>query len=211
MEVKKGANMPVRECIQLAKDVKEHNCAAYKLKIKGGFTMGRISEAITRFMLNEKLLQRFEEKVVEGEAKTVDVFLKKNVEYVVRGKALKGRGAPVLSIRDIGGSEVSTQYRSSEKSLSVIPEKDGLYRVGVEVRTEAGEREPVSLAVSFSYNIPSPRHTMGSIETLPSELSWYMVMGDEQEKRSRETHGAAEAEGSGAMICNEMLENSKAG
>jgi len=197
--------MPVRECIRLRKDVKEHNCAAYKLKIKGGFTMGRISEAITRFMLNEKLLQRFEEKVVEGEVKTVDVFLKKNIEYVVRGKVLKGRGAPVLSIRDVSGSSVPTLYRNHEKSFSVIPEKDGLYRIGVEAGTGTDKREPVTLAVTFSYNIPSPRHTMGAIETMPSELSWYMVAGNGPEKSGRETNAAVE------MVYGEMLENSKTG
>jgi hypothetical protein len=196
------------------KDVREHSRAADKFKIKkikGGITMGRISEAITRFMLNEKLLQRFEEKVVSGEAATVDVFLKKNMEYVVKGKVLKGRGTPVLSIRDVAGSAVPTLYRNHEKSFSVIPEKDGLYRIGVEARTETDKREPVTLAVTFSYNIPSPRHTMGAIETMPSELSWYMVAGNDLEKRGRETNEAVEMEGRGTMVYDEMLENSKTG
>jgi hypothetical protein len=203
--------MLVHEYIKLRKDVREHNSAADKLKIKGGITMGRVSEAMTRFMLNEKFLQRFEEKVVKGEAATVDVFLKKNMEYVVRGKVLKGRGTPVLSIRGIAGSAVPAQYRDHEKSFSVIPEKDGLYRIGVEAGTEADEREPVTLAVTFSYYIPSPKYTMGSIETLPSELSWYMVVGDGPEKRSRETNAAAAMEGSGTMVYNEMLEDRKTG
>ncbi len=207
--------MLVHEYIKLRKDAKEHSRAADKFKIKkikeGGITMGRISEAITRFMLNEKLLQRFEEKVVNGEAVTVDVFLKKNMEYVVRGKVLKGRGTPVLSIRDVSGSAVPTLHRNREKSFSVIPEKDGLYRIGVEARTETDKREPVTIAVTFSYSIPSPRHTMGAIETMPSELSWYMVVGNDLGKKVRGTSAAVEMEGCGTMVYDEMLENSKTG
>lgn len=175
--------------------------------------MGKVSEAITRFMLNEKVLQRFEKKVVKGEAATVDVFLKKNMEYVVRGKVLRGRGTPILSIRGVAGSAVHTQYRNNERSLSVIPERDGLYRIGVEVRTEEDAREPVTLAVTFSYYLPSFKYVMNSVEILPGELSWYRLISDEPKEGLHETDATVEMEnsGHGTMVYDEVSENSKAG
>lgn len=143
-----------------------------KFKIKGGITMGKVSEAIMRFMLNEKLIQRFEEKAAKGKTAPIDVFLRKGKEYIIRGRTEKGSGKPVLSLVDVTGSVVGVQYGNSGSCIEVTPEKDGPYRIGAAVKHTEEGRESITVTVALSYRIPPPKYVLASIKTLPCESNW---------------------------------------
>ena len=133
--------------------------------------MGRIFEAIMRFMLNQRLLQRFEEKVPKGKTATIDVFLEKGKEYVVRGEVLKGRGTPILSLGSFTGFVVPTYYGGKRRCFYFTPERDGLYRIWVAIKpaVEGREREPAIVSVTLSCANPIPEHIINLIKTLPCE------------------------------------------
>lgn len=134
--------------------------------------MSRVFEAVKRFMLKEVLLQRFGEKVADGETATIDVFLKKGKEYIVRGKLVKGNGRPVLSLVDSTGSEVENQYNYGGNNVYVTPDRDGLYRIVVAGDHAVKGRESVPVEVSLAYRLPPPKHIIDSIKALPCESDW---------------------------------------
>lgn len=154
--------------------------------------MGRISEAIMRFALNEKLIQRFEEKVEKGETATIDVFLRKGKEYVIRGKTQKGHGKPVLSLVDVTGSVVGVQYGNSENCLEVTPDRDGPYRIGAAVKNTGDGRESITVMVTLSYRIPTHKYIQDSIRTMPCDLKWYKFVADRQKEELPETEAIVE-------------------
>jgi hypothetical protein len=134
--------------------------------------MSRVFEAIMRFMLKEMFLQRFEERVAEGETATIDVFLTKEREYIVKGKIVKGRGKPVLSLVDAAGSAVDYQYNDTGHCLYFTPDRDGLYRIVVTADHAAEGHEPVSVEVTLVYRFPIPKYITDSINTLSLESDW---------------------------------------
>jgi hypothetical protein len=124
--------------------------------------MSRVSEAIIRFMFHERFLREFEKEVATGEVAIIDVFLKKGIHYTVRGRILKGRGTPTLSLGDTTGSTAPTYYHSGKrKSFSVIPERDGLYRILVAVKPAPAGQESTTVAVTLSCAFPVPQYIRG--------------------------------------------------
>ncbi|OPY74555.1 MAG: hypothetical protein A4E64_02214 [Syntrophorhabdus sp. PtaU1.Bin058] len=157
--------------------------------------MDRIFEAIKRFMLQEVLLQRFEENVAEGKTATIDVFLKKGKEYIVRGKLAKGRGKPILSLLDVTGSVVKVRYGDGRNCLEVTPDRDGLYRIVITTDHAAEGHESVPVEVTFAYRLPPPQYIVDSVnDTLPCEsdrsvLKEYESMEDLSETEATTQRG----------------------
>ncbi|OPY77770.1 MAG: hypothetical protein A4E64_00996 [Syntrophorhabdus sp. PtaU1.Bin058] len=134
--------------------------------------MNRVFEAIKRFMLKEVLLQRFEEKVAGKETATIDVFLKKGKEYIVRGKVTKGHGKPILSLVDVGGSAVENQYNDKGNNVYFTPGRDGLYRIVVATNYAVNGHESVPVEVTLAYRLPPPQYLIDSVRLLPCESDW---------------------------------------
>jgi hypothetical protein len=156
--------------------------------------MGRVFEAIMRFMLKEVLLQRFEERVAEGETATIDVFLKKGKEYIVRGKVAKGRGKPILSLVDVTGSAVDNQYNNAGNNICVTPDRDGLYRIVAATNHTVEGHGPVPVEVTLSYSLPPSQYVIDSIKTLPCESDWPGFKKYESTEEFPETEATAERE-----------------
>ena len=119
--------------------------------------MSRVFEAVTRLMLREHRLQAFERTVSKGEAETIEVFLKAGTEYVMRGRVLGGRGMPLLSLGDADGRAVPTQSADDNGSISVVPEKDGLYHVRAAVESTDGLGS-AAMAITLSSTAPLARY-----------------------------------------------------
>ena len=154
--------------------------------------MSRVFEAIMRFMLKEMLLQRFEERVAEGETATIDVFLTKEREYIVKGKIVKGRGKPILSLVDVTGSAVDNQHNDTGNNICVTPDRDGPYRIVVTADHAAEGHEPVSVEVTLVYRFPIPKYITDSINTLSLESDWPGFKKYESTEEFPETEATAE-------------------
>jgi hypothetical protein len=123
---------------------------------KGGIAMNKLCEAIMSIMLREKLLQRFEKKVTDGEVAKIDVFLKRGTEYIVRGMVWNNCGTPFLSLGDDAGLTVPTRnLNGNGKNFSVIPEKDGLYQIRTAVKSDAASEKSATVVVSLFSSYPT--------------------------------------------------------
>jgi hypothetical protein len=125
--------------------------------------MAGIFEGIMHIILRERLLRRFEKKVLKGETAAIDLFLRKGTHYIVRAKVAKGHGTPMLSLGEATGFSVPTWRRGKGNSFSVILERGGLYRIRTGVRPLPAEGEPVTVAVTLSSAIPAPQYVMYQI------------------------------------------------
>ncbi len=117
--------------------------------------MGRVTEAVRRFVFREKLLQRFEKEVVAGEAATIDVHLRKGTEYVVEGAILKSRAKPVLSLGDVHGLARPCYVLDTQGRFYFTPDKDGFYTIRVAVEAAAARQEAATVSIALCAVLPS--------------------------------------------------------
>jgi hypothetical protein len=118
--------------------------------------MSEVFKVIMSLMSREQLLQRFKQEVTDGKAGTIEVFLKKGTEYIVRGRVLKNSGTPLLSCGDVNGFTVPTHYGNGNgKYFSVIPEKDGPHYIRAAVKPAAVDQESATVMVTLSRIFPA--------------------------------------------------------
>jgi hypothetical protein len=149
--------------------------------------MSRVSEAILRFMFHERFLQGFEKEVAKGEVAIIDVFLKEGIHYTVRGRVLKGRGTPILSLGDTTGSTAPTYYHGRKGTcFSVIPERDGLYHIRIVLKPSSAGQESTTVAVTLSCALPAPRYICGLAQLVLTDDG--MTKGLLEPETTVETH-----------------------
>ena len=129
--------------------------------------MNRMTEIILLFIMREHFLHRFEEEVPTT-GKIIDVFLKKETEYIVRGRMKKGRGIPILSIADSNGNAAPVLY-NDKTCVSLIPENDSLYRIIISFKPVTGEQQSAAIAVSLSCAMQTPPYVAYDNSILPQE------------------------------------------
>lgn len=173
--------------------------------------MGKISEAIMRAtILGGRLLKRLKTEVGNGEVAQFDVFLKKETEYMVKGKVLKGRASATLSLVDEAGSAVRIYSGAKGKYFSVIPERDGLYRIRADVTGGLAGREPVTVLVTL-YSHTFPGYAMLHITAASYQSAILASTDDRTVKRLPQTAAAArrQLDGASTMACCGLSENDR--
>ncbi len=135
--------------------------------------MNRLFEGLIRFILHEKLLQRFEKKVARGEVTAIDVFLKRGMEYAVRAWASKGSVTPVLTLGDPDGAAAPTvcYWNNRCNYFSVRVEEDRKYRILAAVEPDGSDREPATIMVSLCRALPPPHYISDGAVTIPRALT----------------------------------------
>jgi hypothetical protein len=159
------------------KETKEmnKNIESKKMTRRGGTTMNTIVETLRSFVMREKVLQRFEKEAVTGSETGFDVFLKKGVEYVARGKVAKGKGIVRLSLGDSQDTTVPVYGDAKGTVLSVVPERDGVYRLGARVEATAKNADLLTVGVTLS-SVATPSTYM--LE--PYMAAYYRIPGLEK-------------------------------
>ncbi len=108
--------------------------------------MKRLAEIVKNIVTRESVVQRFAREVAPGSETGFDVFLKKGVEYVVRGESSRGPGSLRLSLSEKAGAVAPVYADRKDTFLSLIPEKDGVYRI----KAAATGTGPLSVKVVLS-------------------------------------------------------------
>jgi len=134
--------------------------------------MDRFFDAIIRFMMHERLLQKFKVEVAKGEATSIDVFLKKETEYIVKAKVLKGFGKPMLSISDVAGLDIQGYSNGMRNPFIVSPERDGVYHICVAVSHTDYIQESSAVEVTLSCVRPPPEYIISEINRLRSRIGY---------------------------------------
>lgn len=117
--------------------------------------MSKIFEVLMHTLLGRQLLERLTKKAEEGGCAEFDVVLRRATEYFVKGKVLHGYGAPRLSLFNDRGSEVSVYGAAGGNYFTVIPEKDGIYRIRAEAGSGSADWRLATVVVTLStYNMP---------------------------------------------------------
>jgi len=174
--------------------------------------MGKIYEAIMLAILSGQHLKTFKKEVVPGEVAEFDVFFSKETEYMVKGKVLKGRGTPTLSLVDDTGSVVPIHSGAAGNYFSVIPQRDGLYHIRADVKQAGADREPATLKIVLSTQT-MPGYARLHIAAA-SSVSTRRAFTDDELPKGQPARGARakrELEGAGAMTCCGLSEKGKRG
>jgi len=127
--------------------------------------MGRLSEVLTRLMLRERRIRRFEVEVATGKEEIIAVPLEKGTEYAVRGRISSGRGTLVMLVEDAAGSTLPSYGtgKGNALSLSVIPETSGVYHIRAAVRAAGVSLKPDVIDITLSRALPVPRYVVSEM------------------------------------------------
>jgi hypothetical protein len=131
--------------------------------------MNRVWENILCVLMRERPLERMEKEVTKGTGLTFDVFLKKGIEYMVRGKIPKGRGVAKVSLGNADGLTTPVYGDRSGAVFTVTPEEDGFYHIWATVQPKAGNGRPVTFRVTLCRVLASPPYVVRQ-SALPSYL-----------------------------------------
>ncbi len=99
--------------------------------------MNRVSEFIVRFFMGQRLLHRIEKQATEGEMLICDLYLKKGVEYEIRGRIAKDAGEMQLFIRSAVHAPIPTF--AFKRGFGFIAPEEGMYQVWARIRPIPGK------------------------------------------------------------------------